>query len=1023
MTSRPLQTRTDLARHTARFHEWERRGRGVDTYPHLVELEPPFQPFQGHRAFGDIIIDDGRRPTMFSRLIDRIVGRASFAEAPVRAAEEDRIREAAVPDGRTTEFEMLVPPEQKIDPASLSALLNAIGGAMKPIAFEVVGYDGHVAIRLACDPADATFVRSQIAAFIPLAIIEAADPSLLHLWRRAPTDVVAGAEFVLAREFMIPFRDSSKGSEGLATLVGALSQAAAGELAVAQILFTPARAPWFESALAAVTSPDGEPFFIDAPDVTKLATEKLSARLYAVVVRSLVTVETQARADSILRGVAAAFRSSARELNSLVPVEPEDVEDFQFNVLLRCTNRSGMLLSLPELCSLARLPGAEIRSPALIRTRVRKRLPAGVLEEGIIIGEAEHENEQVPVHLPLDARLSHTYVVGASGTGKSTLMENMILQDIEAGHGVAVLDPHGDLIDELLGRIPEGRAQDVVLFDPSDPEWVVGWNILGAQSDVEKEMLASDLVAVWRRLSTSWGDQMTAVLSNAVLAFLESSIGGTLVDLRKFLLDAKFRAAFLDTVKEDHVRSFWRDEFPLLIGRRPEAPILTRLDTLLRSRFVREAMVERDKPLDFRTLMDGRKIFLGKLAQGAIGEENAALLGSLLVSKFHQTALSRQDVASEAREPFFMYIDEFQNMATPSMASLFSGVRKFKLAMCVAHQDLFQVQSVAPELQRSILASAHTRIVFRVSEEDARQIQRGMGAFGEAELVDLERGEAICRFGKGSNTFAFRTLTRPSIDAVRATTTRDRLRAESLARFGRRRDVASPSERVTEIVASDLPGRGGKHHKYLQSFIKKAAEKRGFEVTLEKRVLDGQGHVDVALTMGDVSVACEISVSTGLAHELENVSKCLTAGYQFVVLVAAEQAKLDAADAQLQATLPPDLLERIRRHTPATLPSFLDEICVLESRMSRESAASKQQRRGPNKVVAEVPIIPQDSEALLDAEQVSAYVRRAPQTLAKLRSIGGGPPFYKIGRNVYYKRSDVDDWLAFRKRRNTSDSD
>ena len=207
----------------------------------------------------------------------------------------------------------------------------------------------------------------------------------------------------------------------------------------------------------------------------------------------------------------------------------------------------------------------------------------------------------------------------------------------------ALIDPHGDLIDQVLARVPESRVTDVILVDPADTEFPVGFNILSAHSELEKTLLASDLVAVFRRLSTSWGDQMTSVLSNAVLAFLESTKGGTLADLRRFLVEADFRKEFLQTVRDPEVVYYWEKEFPLLSGK-PQAPLLTRLDSFLRPRLVRN-MVTQPTSLDFTSIMNEGRILLVKLAQGAIGEENAALLGSLFVSKIHQLALGRQSLA------------------------------------------------------------------------------------------------------------------------------------------------------------------------------------------------------------------------------------------------------------------------------------------------------------------------------------------------------------------------------------------
>lgn len=1024
-----MQTQKQLALHTARFYEWERLGRGIETYSHLVPLEPPFRPFVGHRPTALITTDDGRRPTVLSRLWDRITRRTSSAHASLLDVPRDFVPiELPVPDHEPSELELLFPFDLKIDPRTAQSFWHAIATVGQPLCFELVGFSGRVSLRITSTARDSAVVRHQACTFFPAATIDEPDQTLVRLWRRAETEYVAGAEFSLSREFMVPLPYDGKGTELITGLIGALAQASETDVAVFQVLFAAAQNPWAQSALSAVTSPDGDPFLLDAPDVTKLAEEKFSSPLFSAAIRMFAWTKEEAVARDILRAVIAAVSPSRTDRNALIACATENIEDFEYNVLLRCTNRSGMLLSLAELTSVARLPGAEVATPVLVRTRLTSRLPEEVFDDaGVVIGEAEHEGVIVPVRLRLEARLSHTYVIGASGTGKSTLLQSVILQDIANGNGVAVLDPHGDLVESVLARIPDHRIDDVVLFDPADPDWVVGWNILAANSEVEKQMLASDLVAVWKRLSTSWGDQMSAVLGNAVLAFLESDVGGTLVDLRKFLLDDKFRAAFLDTVRDNHVRSFWKEEFALLAGRRPQAPILTRLDALLRLRLVRESVTEREKSLDFRAIMDGKKIFLAKLAQGAIGEENAALLGSMLVSKLHQTALSRQNIAEETREPFFLVADEFHQMATPSMASLFSGVRKYRLAMCVAHQDLYQLHTSAPELERSILSNAYTRIVFRLSEDDARRIERGMGEFGESDLVNLARGEAICRVGRSASVFRIRTLPLSAVPTGHLISRAAHVRARSLTHFGRRRtpNAPEPSDTQSKSETSDaLAGRGGAHHKYLQDFIKAVAKQRGFEVTIEKRILDGQGHVDVSLSRRGINIACEISVSTGVAHEFRNVVKCLSAGYEFVVLLSSEHARLDEASRLLASELAPESLARLRFLSPANLTSFLDELPVQEeperspTERTAASLEAPKHRVGQSVPRAEIPTDPQ---ALLDVAQAANYVRRAGQTLAKLRCIGGGPVFYKIGKNVYYKSADLDEWLANRRRRSTSE--
>src|SRR5262249_47618816 len=194
-------------------------------------------------------------------------------------------------------------------------------------------------------------------------------------------------------------------------------------------------------------------------------------------------------------------------------------------------------------------------------------------------------------------------------------------------------------------------------------------------------------VSAFRRFSTSWGDQMTSVLANAVLAFLESDQGGNLADLRRFLIERDFRKSFLETVRDPEVLYYWQKEFPL-ISQKPQGPLLNRLNTFLRPKLIRYMVAQKENKLDFRTIMDEGKIFLAKLAQGAIGVENAYLLGTLIVSKLNQLVLSRQEQKESERRNFYLYVDEFQNFITPSMASILSGARKYHLGLILAHQDL-----------------------------------------------------------------------------------------------------------------------------------------------------------------------------------------------------------------------------------------------------------------------------------------------------------------------------------------------
>jgi hypothetical protein len=933
---------------TRRFYEWELRGRGWLTSPYRVELEPPFRPFPGHEPPRREAIDDARRPTFLSALVEQFTRRA----LPVEATSEEVEEPSARPAGEAPWREHLVtlPTGSRVGAEAVGAWLGSLATLSAPVSFELVGHAGRVWMALVTAPEDETAVFGTLRAFFPDAVASASPWPLERVWRGAEGEAVV-VEWGLAREFMLPLSRTSRfNPDPLAAVLSSLAAAGEGETAVLQVLFKRAAAPWAESVSRAVVTPRGEPFFADAPEVTKLAHEKLSSPFFAAVVRIGAHAASSDRAWRLLRPLAGAL-DLFTGANELVPLATEDEEALEEDLLERATHRSGFLLSAAELVSLVHLPSEAVAMPELVRRQARtKSTPAETAGDGVLLGRNDHEGKVADVRLPEDIRLKHLYVVGASGTGKSTLLVSLILADIERGAGVAVLDPHGDLVDEVASRLPARRLRDAVLFDPADEASLVGWNILATEDEVERDLLAGDLVSVFRRLSTSWGDQMTAVLTNAVMAFLDSSRGGTLLDLRRFLVDAAFRRDFLSTVRDPYVASFWREEFPLLYGK-PQGPILTRLDTLLRSRLVRRVVTATGEPVDFRRLVEEGGIFLGRLSQGAIGQENAAVLGSLLVSKFHQVALLRQGQEAERRRPFFLYLDEFHDLATPSMASLFSGARKYRLGVAVAHQDLYQLHAQVPEVERAVLANAYTRIVFRLNESDAKTLTEGFSYFEPADLTALGTGEAIARVGGRASDFNLRTLPLPVLGHEEARRRRERLREEMRERFPppaveeepqapdeRLLPEAPPSEPRPAPSAAEppyplpkprsqlketTPGRGGAEHKYLQELVRSWGQERGLLSTVEKAVLEGVGSVDVALERQGYRLAVEIAMTTSTEHEVANVRKCLESGFDEVAVVSLKRRALSRVEAALRE-FPDEERSRVFLLSPEELLTHID---------------------------------------------------------------------------------------------------
>lgn len=1025
---------------TQQFYEWEKRGRGWQVSPYPVDLEPPFRPFLFHyvRPLGQLI-DDARSHTPLSGLAERVKGWFAPPAAPVgqdwlRDLEvlepEPEFREDGLP---LVEVQVSVPSGLKISRDAIEQVLLNWSGASYPLSFEIIGTSEAVVLQFTCREPDLPQLSSQVQAYFPEAVLRQNEDYLARHWNRAEGNQIALADFGLSHEFMLPLRTLRDfDPDPLTGIVAALEGLRDEEVAALQVLLQPARYTWAESILRALTDWEGKAFFADAPETLPLAKKKIARPLFAAAIRVAAKSPLPGRAWNLARAVGAPLSLFADPgSNELIPLTNDDYleNDHEADFLLRQTHRSGMLLNCDELLSLVHLPGPSVRSAKLRREEKKtKGLPPLAAGNRLVLGENVHAGVASPVTLSPEQRVQHTYVIGASGTGKSTLLLNLIVQDLQNGEGVAVLDPHGDLIDQVLGYVPEDRTEDVVLLDPGDADYPIGFNILSAHSELEKTLLSSDMVAAFRRLSTSWGDQMTSVLGNAVLACLESSDGGTLADLRRFLIEPDFRREFMKTVQDPEVVYFWEKEFPLLAGK-PQAPLLTRLDTFLRPKPIRYMVCQKENRLDFAGMMNQGKIFLAKLAQGAIGEENAYLLGSFLVSKFHQLALSRQVLGEGARRPFFLYIDEFHNFVTPSMAQILTGARKYRLGLILAHQDLRQIWNRDSELANAVLSSAYTRVCFRVGDQDAKKLEEGLAHFDAKDLQNLGLGEAVCRMERADYDFNLKTLPAPEADETHAVLRREQVITHSRAKYAaRREDIEAtlakarteirepppvrrereprprkPAEekasaesvplRSTEVEPQRQcppkppafeealkgrpstpppPGRGGQQHKYLQNLIKKWADAHGFRATIEKPILDGLGNVDVALEREGRSFACEVSVTTAPEHEFENVQKCLAAGFEQVLVVTAERKVLARAREFVAAQIDEKDRERVHVFAPEELFAFLEAV-------EAEAAGTEQMVRGYKVKVKYRPVDQEGKEARRRA--VSEVVLKALKRL------------------------------------------
>ncbi|RXK58574.1 ATP-binding protein [Lacibacter luteus] len=966
---------------TAQFYAWEILGRGWLHANEPVELEPPFTPFFGYRYASPVIEDDGVHHTLFSSIASLFqqkkqptVSEQAF-ESPEISYELFQFEETSL----LVSYTVLLPKLYKTSSADTIQLLTMLSYITRPISFEIHADQQAITILFTCRQEDAPYLEAQLRTYYGTYSFKKtmADYDFLHP-KNAPC---AAIDFGLQQEYMRPM-NQYKGQEQ-DSFLGILSlceHIPTGTKLIFQVLFNGLVNHWPQSMLRSVMDGKGGAFFEDAPEMLPLTKEKLQHPLIACTIRAAVFAPTYQQVQQTLDALCFAVGTQSQSTgNRLVPLTDEQYTQVQriTDIAFRQTHRSGMLLNIMELAQFLHIP---TYTPAITKlySRERKTVAVPSLMQGhqFTVGINKHQGEETEVSISTEQRLKHTHIIGATGTGKSTLIASMCVQDIEAGAGITLFDPHGDLIEELMSRIPEHRMKDVVIIDPSDIEFPVGINILEAHSDLEKEILSSDVVASFRKLSTSWGDQMNAVFGNAILAFLESKNGGSLHDLRRFLVEKEFRATVLTTISDPAIHYYWQKEYPLLktnsIG-----PILTRLDTFLRPRLLRNIVIQK-KGIDFSDVLHSQKILLVKLSQGLIGVENSYLLGSLILSKLHQAAFARQQHNS-VRHPFFIYIDEFQNFITPSIKEMLTGVRKYNVGLVLSHQDLQQAQKEDGELFHSILSNVSTRIVFRTGDQDAKKLVEGFNSFEVGDFLNLGKGEAIVRVEQPQYDCSLDTLPLEEKSNEEKEQKREAVRALSRKQYAKNREdveqvlqdtliidtdvrleaptkekfkvqqqpkkettrTAEPQQQIIVPTAISPVETKEKEqlstHRYLQTLIKKMAETKGYTATIEAAIPDGGGQVDVLLAREGKRIAVEISVTTDMRWEMHNIEKCCKSGYEQIVSVSGDQKQLEKIKSQCEdgitdfvnypvLFLTPDALFTLLDQQPLTVPQPQEQI-------------------------------------------------------------------------------------------------
>ncbi len=436
--------------------------------------------------------------------------------------------------------------------------------------------------------------------------------------------------------------------------------------------------------------------------------------------------------------------------------------------------------------------------------------------EVIYFAKTNFRNQMTKFGIKTDDRRRHMYVIGKTGMGKTTLLENLILSDIYAGHGCCYVDPHGDTAEKIINYIPSWRLNDVVYFNPADLDYPVGFNILEAVSERHKHLVASGMMGVFAKIwENMWSSRMEYILNNTILALLDNQ-GQTMLGINRMMSDAEYRKRMVSNVKDPVVKQFWVTEFASWSEKyatEATAAIQNKIGQFLSASVIRNIVAQVKSTIHIRDIMDQNKIFIVNLSKGRVGEDNSKLIGGLLVTKIQLSAMERVDTPEDERDDFYLYVDEFQNFAVESFANILSEARKYRLCLLMAHQYIAQLTE---EVRDAVFGNVGTMVVFRVGSPDATFMEAEfMPRFIPEDIINLPKYNIYLKLLiDGVTSMPFSAITLGPIAEVTNS-------QEKVIKISRER-YASPREEIEEKIML-WSGMGEKSD---EASYKESAEKK-----------------------------------------------------------------------------------------------------------------------------------------------------------------------------------------------------
>jgi hypothetical protein len=693
-----------------------------------------------------------------------------------------------------TLFEVLVPKNNDRSPLAAEQMFASLHGVFREqerhqyqLTFEIASHGQFIHFYAYVPTHLKDFVEGQMYAQYPSIEIKEIDDYTRHDFTG---HLVVGTELGLTKADVYPIKTfQSFDVDPMSAITAVLGKVSSDEQAWIQIIVRPVADDWqlkgigFASAKRAGESGESRPwwkrfirslveFGLDLfrtavgsvePVESGGVVKKLSAPEEAAVkgietkvtklgfeseIRIVTVASDEVTARSRIDGLTGAFKQfNTTNLNGFRASGVSVGESILDHYRQRRFIGDGSVLNIEELASLYHFPAESVETPNIVWAGSKKGEPPANLpfegqvppEELTVFSETDFRTLRRRFGLKRGDRRLHMYAIGKTGTGKSTLLENMIIDDIQKGKGVAVVDPHGDLVDHVLNFVPEHRINDVIYFNPADREFPVAFNLLESLDPDLKSIAASGLMSIFTKLwANVWSARMEYILRNTVLALLEYP-EATFLEIMKLLVDPRFRKRVLAYVKDPVIRDFFINEFERYDPKfRTEAiaPIQNKVGQFLSSATIRNIVGQPKSSFNLREAMDSRKILLLDLSVGKIGEDNAALLGAMMITKIQLAAMTRVDLPEPDRTDFYLYVDEFQNFASESFAVILSEARKYHLNLILTNQYIAQM----PELvAKAIFGNIGTLVSFRVGSNDASVLARELEpVFDANDLVNLD---------------------------------------------------------------------------------------------------------------------------------------------------------------------------------------------------------------------------------------------------------------------------------------------